>query len=314
MRLLTDHPRLFEDFLHVPVEWEPVERKSDSDASSCVWKLLGRDSAGWTAPYTPDSPNRFWEHVVLMSEADRSQFDLLRDALRAQRPVSGPVAALALKGHGFHGQRDRRWQSPFGNLYLTVYFPTDLPAAEFQSTLTMFPAVAAVDSIRERQPDAAAGIKWINDIVVEGRKVGGVLTQTVLDQGSITDCVLGIGLNVGKTPAIEPTPFVPAATCLAEVSQDGTHALHDVFWSVLRHLARRYNEAVQDKGKALFHAYRDASYLLTKLFPGPTRSKTDPFVMAAIESSVRARFPSARVTDIQPIESNSASQAKHDIH
>lgn len=54
--------------------------------------------------------------------------------------------------------------------------------------------------------------------------------------------------------------------------------------------------------------------LLTRLFPGTVSPKTDPFVIAAIQESVRARFPGARVKEIEPLEPTPKNQSKHDIH
>jgi BirA family biotin operon repressor/biotin-[acetyl-CoA-carboxylase] ligase len=67
--------------------------------------------------------------------------------------------------------------------------------------------------------EARAGIKWVNDVLIDGAKVGGVLayTQTVGD--NVTGAVLGIGVNVETVPEVEPTIFVPRVSSLVARSR-----------------------------------------------------------------------------------------------
>jgi BirA family biotin operon repressor/biotin-[acetyl-CoA-carboxylase] ligase len=82
----------------------------------------------------------------------------------------------------------------------------------------MAPAVAAAEAIASLDPQRfRPQIKWVNDVFLESRKVSGVLTGTVSAGGWIERVVFGIGINVAEAPVIHPTPFVPAAGCLAGV-------------------------------------------------------------------------------------------------
>ncbi len=125
----------------------------------------------------------------------------------------------------------------------------------------MLPAVAVVDAVRDACRGAVEpGIKWVNDILVGGRKVGGVITSTQVLGDRITSVVLGIGLNVARTPPVSPTPFVPAAGSLAEA---GAHAsLKEVLASMLPALAGRCEQLVRCGPQALAAAYRSASIVI----------------------------------------------------
>ncbi|MHB8079520.1 MAG: hypothetical protein ACYDIE_09710, partial [Candidatus Krumholzibacteriia bacterium] len=153
------------------------------------------------------------------------------------------------------------WAAVPGNLHLCAALrPVDLPAQEALA-LTMLPAVAAVDAIADGGGGAApAGIKWVNDLVQDGRKVGGVLTAAQSSDGRVGWAVLGIGLNVGTAPAVPPTPSVPAVGCLVARSPGLT--LRAVLAALLRALARRWRELEREGPAPLLAAYRAASVII----------------------------------------------------
>ena len=95
------------------------------------------------------------------------------------------------------GRRGRTWASPAGaNLYFTVLLRPKI-APDKASMLTLVMALAVAEGIRSI---AIPGIKWPNDIVIDGRKVCGILTEMGLsvEQGSIDHLVIGVGVNVAK--------------------------------------------------------------------------------------------------------------------
>ena len=107
------------------------------------------------------------------------------------------------------GRRGRVWDSPPGsNLYFTLVLSPMLPSDKV-SMLTLVMAMAVADGIRKAYPQGGekVGIKWPNDIVVDGRKVCGILTELILSNtrepesehtsGAINYLVVGVGINVG---------------------------------------------------------------------------------------------------------------------
>jgi BirA family biotin operon repressor/biotin-[acetyl-CoA-carboxylase] ligase len=104
------------------------------------------------------------------------------------------------------------------------------------------------------------GIKWVNDVLLDGRKIGGVLTATQTQGDRVNAVVLGIGLNVATAPPVPPTPFVPLVGCLAEARATVTWAEAAAF--VLTALGRRLAELVGEGPAALLEAYREASLVI----------------------------------------------------
>jgi BirA family biotin operon repressor/biotin-[acetyl-CoA-carboxylase] ligase len=168
---------------------------------------------------------------------------------------------VALTGRGFHGQRDRPWAAASGNLHLCAVFPEPGLAAGVLPSLPMLPVVALVDAIRALSSGTLRpGVKWVNDVLIDGRKVGGVLTSTQTQGDRVTAVLLGIGLNVAHAPEVSPTPFVPRVGCLADAGARVTW--DDAAVAVLAALGRRLAALVLDGPGPLLDAYRGASLVM----------------------------------------------------
>lgn len=94
------------------------------------------------------------------------------------------------------GRRGRAWESPGGtNIYYTLLLRPEIPPGK-ASMLTLVMAMAIVRGVEECC-GTGAGIKWPNDIVVDGRKACGILTEMSLsvEQNTIDYVVIGVGVN-----------------------------------------------------------------------------------------------------------------------
>ncbi|HYW20062.1 MAG TPA: biotin--[acetyl-CoA-carboxylase] ligase [Nodularia sp. (in: cyanobacteria)] len=90
------------------------------------------------------------------------------------------------------GQWGRKWISPTGGLYLSVGIVPKLEATDsYQLTLASAWGIAT----GLRQCGISVGIKWPNDLVLHGRKLGGILTETKVHNGQIIQAVVGVGIN-----------------------------------------------------------------------------------------------------------------------
>ena len=156
------------------------------------------------------------------------------------------------------GRRGRRWQAPpRSSLLVSVLLRPALPQAHVALT-SLALALAASDAC-----DEVAGVrpllKWPNDLVVEDRKVGGILGETVLDGGGMA-VALGIGLNVNWGADPPPAPGV-ALDQLAGWVIDRSALLV----ALLRHLDLRYDEVQTPGGTTgLLADYRAKSATLDR--------------------------------------------------
>lgn len=117
------------------------------------------------------------------------------------------------------GRRGRTWSSPAGlNVYFTLILkPRYVPDKASMVTLVM--ALAVAEGIRETC-GVEAGIKWPNDIVVNGKKVCGILTEMSVEKDFIHHVVIGVGINVGLqefAPELADTATSLQAECSRKV-------------------------------------------------------------------------------------------------
>ncbi len=147
-------------------------------------------------------------HDSIPSTNDRAR-ELLADGIFGR----AIVAEVQTAGRG---RRGRTWTSPSGvNLTLSVGVDARVPADDAWQL-----AAAAGLAIRDASlVITPLGLKWPNDVVSEdGRKVGGVLIETLLDGDAVTAAVIGIGLNVNWTRSEMPADLRDHATSLAELA------------------------------------------------------------------------------------------------
>ncbi|MBR4026184.1 MAG: biotin--[Lachnospiraceae bacterium] len=94
------------------------------------------------------------------------------------------------------GRRGRSWSSKAGEgIYMSLLLKPNL-APDKASMLTLVTALAVSKGIEVFIGKQKAQIKWPNDIVINGKKICGILTEMELEQGNIHHIVIGIGINV----------------------------------------------------------------------------------------------------------------------
>jgi BirA family biotin operon repressor/biotin-[acetyl-CoA-carboxylase] ligase len=259
MRILTDDPGAAAAFLSADPdpEWRVGPLAAAERALARALPL----EAVFTAQARGPSP--FWATLIVVRDAAGSQFAALDHLLRTGYRPKGPLAAVALAGRHFRGQRERQWVGARGNLQLSVAIPTDMSMSDAGAGLSMLPAVAAVDAIASSTRGAVRpGIKWVNDLVIGNRKIGGVLTAAHVTGRRVDDVLWGIGLNVAVLPQVEPTPFVPAATCLHAVAGGQAVSVPALCWALLNAIETRFTGLLDAGAPSLIGPYRDASLVV----------------------------------------------------
>ncbi|KIL98365.1 Biotin-protein ligase [Paramagnetospirillum magnetotacticum MS-1] len=131
---------------------------------------------------------------------DGSAADLL--VVTAKRQTSG------------RGRRGRVWESPEGNLHASFAIRVERPLAE-AAQIGFVAALALAEALDELVPGHDVRVKWPNDVLVDGRKVAGMLLESVGDGW----LVLGIGVDVECRPA--PSETLYATIALAELGYGG---------------------------------------------------------------------------------------------
>ncbi len=144
------------------------------------------------------------------------------ETLWAMTEATAGTVAIAHTQTAGKGQRGKQWISQPGGVYLSLMLEPDW-LSERGAQLTLCSVWGIVSQFRCL--GIPAGIKWPNDIVVNGQKLGGILSESKLERGIITRAVIGVGINVynpvpangitWQKPIMEKTK---AATVLSEVA------------------------------------------------------------------------------------------------
>lgn len=179
--------------------------------------------------------------------------DLAKDWLLAGAP-DGAVVIADEQRRG-RGRQGRVWHSPPGvALALSVVLRPD---EEDVALVNMIGALGVYDLVRQAGCDEA-GIKWPNDVQVNGKKVSGVLTENVWESDRLLGVVLGIGVNVRVDFA--GTDLHASAISLEDVTQAPLDRAE-----LIRQLLRRIDCWRGKSAKETFLAWRRRLNMLGKL-------------------------------------------------
>ena len=151
-------------------------------------------SKGSVSVYLPD--NRSGD--LLVFDSVDSTNNVLKD-LASKGAVSGTVV-IADQQTGGKGRRGRNFASPSGaGIYLSYLFKPDSGFDKI-SDLTSWTAVAVSDAITSAY-GLDSQIKWVNDLLMNRKKICGILTEVSVEgeSGFIDTCIIGIGVNVNES-------------------------------------------------------------------------------------------------------------------
>ena len=124
------------------------------------------------------------------------------------------TTVIAEKQNAGRGRRGKYWESPPGSaIYMTIMLKPDF-APDKASMLTLVMALSVAEAITEAT-GLQAGIKWPNDVVVNKKKVCGILTELNVETDYIRHVVIGVGINVNHgAPEEFPEEIRETATSL----------------------------------------------------------------------------------------------------
>lgn len=141
--------------------------------------------------------------------------DDLWELLEAGEAVKGQLVITDHQRAG-RGRRGRTWSAAPGlGLTFSVLLRPELPARRL-GLLALAAGIAVVDALAA--DDVTARLKWPNDILAEGRKLGGILIESRLAEGAPA-VVLGIGLNVNEQRDDFPDEIREGAIAVRQVRQ-----------------------------------------------------------------------------------------------
>lgn len=247
---------------------------------TAVWKKIGAlrtkgfviealPSRGYRLRQLPDLSGEeivaavggaFWKEVLCYSSVDSTNEVAAARCLRKE-PKSGTVIVSDMQERG-RGRLGRQWISPPGlNIYMSIVLVPAIGPKE-ATLLTVLAAVACATAMRQRC-GADVSIKWPNDLMINGKKAGGILTETRADPDRIAWAVVGIGINVNMDEgSFSPDIRKTATSIKAETGR--YHARSALAVAILREFEKSYRILIREGGSPLIAKWRKLSSTIGK--------------------------------------------------
>jgi len=167
------------------------------------------------------------------------------------------VADSQTKGKGRLG---REWISPPGvNLYFSVILKPDMPPSE--APLITLAAAVATASVLRTWKGIPAEIKWPNDIMIKGKKAGGILTEMKTFGDAIDIVVVGVGLNVNM-PLDDLPEDIRSVTTTLKIEKGAPSDRAGLLSGMLAGLDNAYKNLLNGNKKAIINGWRSLSCTL----------------------------------------------------
>lgn len=159
----------------------------------------------------------------------------------------GPFAVLANTQSKGRGRLGRNWHSPKGgNLYLSIGFRPDVDLIKLRS-FTLWQGIQIGILLRSLTGIDGISVKWPNDLVFKGKKMGGMLTEASIDCERVRSLVFGVGLNVNCAKSRFPSSLSKIATSIEGVKGE-SFRIHEIAARIIKTSLNAYRDCI--KGSA----------------------------------------------------------------
>lgn len=176
-----------------------------------------------------------------------STMDVAREEAEGGAP-DGMIVVAEEQTQG-RGRRGRAWISPpGGNVYVTVVLRPDEAAARALAMMTPLAVCEAADAVAGTR----SVIKWPNDVLIGGRKAGGVLIDVHYTDSEVEYALVGVGINVNFDPEQHEEISASATSLKREAGRDLSR--EEVLAAFLERLEKLYTAA--QRGESASDAWK----------------------------------------------------------
>ena len=190
---------------------------------------------------------RYVGRPLVYLESTGSTQDVARAA--AEDGAQAGTAVLAEEQTTGRGRFGRVWVSPAGkNLYITLIMRPPLPRLRSLSIVAPLAVALAIEDMTELEPR----IKWPNDVLVNGRKLAGILIESEIANRSVNYALVGIGINVNLDVEAQPEIADIATSLKRELGHETSR--EEMLAALLNRLEDLYEKAAE--GTQVLDAWR----------------------------------------------------------
>lgn len=262
----------------VPVSGEEISRKLEVSRTA-IWKHIQTlKNEGYEIESVPkkgyillEAPDRLYPNEIL----SRLQTKWLgheicyQDSVDSTNNVAKTIAnngcangfmVVAEEQGSGKGRLSRGWISPYakGIWFSVVLKPPFLP--QEASKCTLLAAVAVVKSVNKLKGVHAA-IKWPNDVLLNGKKLVGILTEMNAEFGHINYVVIGTGVNTNGTPEDYPPEVKNLAVSVADAAEEPFSRV-ELLADILKNMEDLYELALAEGFAPVLEEWRKCSCTL----------------------------------------------------
>lgn len=259
--------------------WKHIETlKQDGYAIETIprkgYQLLEQNDRFDETAFVSVRRGRFGQHVHAYDQVDTTQ--RIAHEL-AQRGAAEGTIVISEEQTAGRGQLGRNWYNPSRvNIAASIILRPELPIRD-ASKLTLMAASAFARSLQREGIDAT--IKWPNDLLLNGKKIGGILTEMQTEGDRIQAVILGFGFNVNGNTI--PEELLHRATSLKR--ETGViHRRSELLARLLEDLESEYELFLETGFRPIQeHWFQNAAYL-NETISLKTAGKTKTGVMRGI--------------------------------
>jgi BirA family biotin operon repressor/biotin-[acetyl-CoA-carboxylase] ligase len=182
-----------------------------------------------------------WRTLDVVTDTGSTNADLLARA-GAGEDIRGAVLLAEHQSAG-RGRNGRTWSAPAGSqIAMSVGVDVAAVPPDAWGWLPLLTGVAVVDALRDGC-GVPAGLKWPNDVLVDGRKLAGILAEVAAPAATV---IVGLGLNVTMTAAEVPDPAATSLRMLGSPLLDRNILVDNILRALSGHIRRWSSTAGTD--------------------------------------------------------------------
>lgn len=195
--------------------------------------------------------------------------------------LDAPLLLTAGNQTAGRGQRGNSWESTTGkNLTASILFRPECFEASRQFAISEATALAVVDTLADLGVDAR--VKWPNDIYAGNKKICGILIENAIWGTEISQCIIGIGLNINQETFISDAPNPVSVKQLTGIVSD----LKEVSSMLAAHFVKRMATTGTDCAHELHEEYMRRMWRNDGAYPFRDKNSGEVYM--------------ARISDVEP--------------
>jgi BirA family biotin operon repressor/biotin-[acetyl-CoA-carboxylase] ligase len=197
-----------------------------------------------------------WKKVCVYQRLDSTNERARMIAAEEERPA-GTIIIADMQERG-RGRLGRQWVSPPArNVYMSMIMDPRCLDPHDAPFLTIITSLASVFAVKDAC-GLRLSIKWPNDLMAAGKKIGGILTEVRSSRKGIVSAVVGIGINVNILAADFPDEIRPLATSIM-IEAGCAVSRSSIVVGILRQVERWHAMLCQGKRVAIIEQWRSLS-------------------------------------------------------